>query len=1279
MIVSGHFLPVSRNDGCHFAVIAACWCIVLFISGCLPSATPGAGEPGGHRDTKTGVVADSDSVDPKVPDQLGGAPSGAPAPGNYASRPIKINMSAEAGGPRFELIDADQHGIDFVHLWTPGKQYARLIDGPFPGGGVAIGDYDLDGLPDVFLTRPFGGARLYRNLGDLRFADVSDRAGLAEDKSWAAGCSFVDFDNDGDLDLYVCGYDCPNRLYVNQADGTFHEQAAEFGVDFRGASVMSAFADYDQDGDLDAFLVTNRYAPPDENGSIEHIPTQDMARDQLIATISGPRLPESLRELYDVIHLPAEKKIHIVTAGQKAKLWRNDGTKFVDVSQDAGVVDYGLSLAATWWDFNQDGLPDLYVANDFFSADRLFKNNGDGTFSDVIRDTFPHTPWFSMGCNVADINNDGLLDFMATDMSGTTHYKQKLSMGDMDNAGWFLETAEPRQYMRNAVYLNTGTPRFLEIAHMAGLANSDWTWAVKFGDLDCDGKEDLYITNGMTADWVNSDLQLKYGQGWDNMHGHIEPKRDKNMAMRNTGDLDFQDVSSDWALDRAAVSFGAAYGDLDRDGDLDLVVNNFGEAANVYKNQVARGHRAVFRLRGTTSNSWGIGSLVRVETELGTQVRYLTLARGFMSSDEPIVHFGLGKAETIKSVTICWPSGCQQTLRDLAADHEYTVAEPQAAKPAPEPDISPPLFVRSARAGVAVHVESEYDDFKVQPLLPSKMSQFGPGLAVGDVDSDGDDDFYVAGAAGYAGTLRLNTDSRFTSPAGTVSVFQADAGAEDMGALFLDADGDGDLDLYVVSGGVEAPASGDELRDRLYINDGQGHYEKAAESALPDFRDSGSCIAACDFDRDGDLDLFIGTRSVPGKYPTAGPSRLLRNDSNESGLRFADATEDHADLAHAGLVTGALWSDVDNDGWTDLLVTTEWGPVRLYRNQRGRLHEQTNEAGLAGRLGWWNGINAGDFDEDGDLDYVVTNYGLNTKYHPSYENPVAIYYGIFGDADEPHIVEAKISHNQHLPVRGKSCSQNAMPFLQQKFPTYHEFAIAGLSEIYTQTCLDNALRATANELQTGILVNNGTGKFAFCPLPRLAQTSPGFGAAVIDADGDGHLDIYLVQNFFGPQRETGRMNGGVSLLLRGNGTTSFAPMSPRDSGLVVPEDAKSLVATDVDGDHAPDFLIGLNDDVVRLFYNRSPVKSRRLRVSLRGEPGNPTAVGARVTVNRANGVSPLFEIHAGEGFLSQSSASLFLSSVADNAVVELIVDWPNGGRSRHEVPADATGELILSP
>jgi hypothetical protein len=347
-------------------------------------------------------------------------------------------------------------------------------------------------------------------------------------------------------------------------------------------------------------------------------------------------------------------------------------------------------------------------------------------------------------------------------------------------------------------------------------------------------------------------------------------------------------------------------------------------------------------------------------------------------------------------------------------------------------------------------------------------------------------------------------------------------------------------------------------------------------------------------------------------------------------------------------------------------------------NKQGELHEQTNEAGLADRLGWWNGIGAGDLDEDGDLDYVVTNYGLNTKYHPSFENPAAIFYGVFGNSKEPRIVEAKMFHDQLLPVRGKSCSQNAMPFVQDRFPTYHEFAIAGLSDIYTQKCLDDALRMTVNDLRTGILINDGSGKFTFRPLPRLAQTSPGFGVSIIDADGDGHLDIYLVQNFFGPQRETGRMNGGVSLLLRGNGTNSFEPMSPRESGLVVPEDAKSLVATDVDGDHAPDFLIGLNDDFVKLFYNRSLLKSRRLRVSLRGEYGNPTSVGARITVRRANGTSQLYEIHAGEGFLSQSSASLFLSSVADNAVQELIVDWPNGGRSRHEVPADAAGDLFLA-
>ncbi|MCA9263497.1 MAG: VCBS repeat-containing protein [Planctomycetales bacterium] len=1191
-------------------------------------------------------------------------------------RPLE-STGDDSDDSAFVHVARDRHGIDFRHTWTPGDQYARLIDGPFPGGGVCIGDYDGDARPDVFVTRPFGGARLFRNLGQWRFEDVTPDAGLSGEAAfWSTGATWADVDNDGDLDLYVCGYDCPNRLYINNGRGSFDEQGATWGVDFHGASIMAAFADYDRDGDLDAFLVTNRYAPPQPDGSIDHIPTQDQARALITPTPFGPQLPDSLKELYAVVHLPDQQQIHIVTAGQRATLWRNDGGHFTDVTSVAGMEDYGLSLSATWWDYDQDGWPDLYLANDFFSADRLYHNKGDGTFADVIGEALPHTPWFSMGCNVADLNNDGWLDLMATDMSGTTHYKQKVSMGDMDRSLWFLDSAEPRQYMRNAVYINTQTNRFFEVAQMAGLANSDWTWAVKFGDLDCDGREDLFITNGMTADWVNSDLQIQYGQGWEGMQGHIEPKKDLNIVMRNDGNLHFTDVSAAWQMNDEAVSFGAAYGDLDGDGDLDAVVSNLNDEIALLENRLPPANRMVLHLRGTKSNHWGIGSLVRVETAEGVQARYLTLAHSFMSADEPVVHFGLGNTEKIAKLSIHWPSGVVQELNDLPANSTITVREPDQAADLTNialPERVVPLFAPASQSRVAVHTENVYDDFAAQPLLPNRQTQYGPGLAVGDVDGDGDDDLYVSGAAGSPGLLRRNDQGRFVSA--RVDAFTLDQDSEDLGALFFDADGDGDLDLYVVSGGGEINSNKGTLRDRLYLNDSRGDFRKADDSELPPVTRNGSCVVAADYDRDGDLDLFVGTRSVPGKYPASEPSQLLRNDSTGDRVAFTDVLADHPDLNAPNLVTAALWSDADGDGWIDLLVATEWGPIQCYRNVEGRLQAQSSEGQLSQHLGWWNGIAAGDVDEDGDMDYVVTNFGLNTKYHPSPSDPVAIYFGVFGDHEEPRIVEAKMSHGELLPVRGKSCSQNAMPFLQQKFPTYHEFAIAGLTDIYTQTCLDQALKRTANDLQSSLLINDGQGNFEVRPLPRLAQTSPAFGVVVLDVDLDSHLDIVLAQNFFGPQLETGRMDGGLGVVLLGDGQGGFAALSPAESGIVVPEDAKSLVATDVDGDQFPELLVGLNDDVVKQFaIQRRPANSPVV-VRLKGRPPNTQAVGARLHIHQTSGRQTLREIHAGDGYLSQSSCQLVLPAFEAGTIEVVTVIWPDGSSTEHSADELLSGVL----
>ena len=554
----------------------------------------------------------------------------------------------------------------------------------------------------------------------------------------------------------------------------------------------------------------------------------------------------------------------------------------------------------------------------------------------------------------------------------------------------------------------------------------------------------------------------------------------------------------------------------------------------------------------------------------------MTAAHGFASASEPVVHFGLGEASNVGELTVTWPSGAIQSFENLDGDKVYTIVEPPAGLPMnPKPEKRSLWFVRSQGFHPHKHTEPRYDDFARQPLLPAKLSQLGPCLASGDIDGDGDPDLFVGGATGQPGQLYRNDGSgNFSDIPDWMPA--ADAVHEDSGAAFFDADADGDQDLYIASGGVECDPGGAVLRDRLYLNNGSGAFVRA-DATLPDLRDSGSCVAPADFDRDGDLDLFIGSRSIPGRYPETPNSALL---SNEAGI-FRDVSPQ--DLRKTGLVTDAVWSDVDDDGWLDLFVAHEWGPIKLWKNIEGKLVDSTGVAGLDPFTGWWNSIAAGDFDNDGDPDYAVGNVGLNTKYRASPEKPLLLYYGDCDGSGSKHIIEAAFEGDTLYPVRGRSCSVHAMPGLARRFGTFRDFAIADLAAVYPAQRLSQALRLEVKVLESGILMNDGTGRFTFSPLPRMAQVSPACGIAVTDANGDGNLDLYLVQNFFGPQLETGRMDGGISLLLTGDGAGNFDPVWPDESGLIVPGDATDLEVADFDGNGAPDFIIGVNDDVPLLF------------------------------------------------------------------------------------------------
>jgi len=806
----------------------------------------------------------------------------------------------------------------------------------------------------------------------------------------------------------------------------------------------------------------------------------------------------------------------------------------------------------------------------------------------------------------------------------------------------------------------------MEIAYLAGLGESDWTWAVKIADFDNDGWSDVFFSNGTARNTTDSDLKspnpnevVGYHM-WD-FYRHLPPRLETNLAFRNHGDLRFESTGQSWGLNHHGMSYATAYGDLDRDGDLDMVMANLDEPAIVYRNRSTGGNRLVVSLRGNASNRFGIGAKVHFRFNDGVQVRQMMPQTGFLSSNEPIIHFGLGAKKVVERLVIEWPGGKTQYLEGLAGNRHYVISEPLSDVPLPRGEVAGSVsqgvrFAPSSATEQIGYRERPYDDFARQPLLPNKLSQLGPGVAVGDVDGDGVDEIFQSSPAGEAGIL-YRKDASGVYQFNTWDPFYEDRDSEDMAPLFFDADADGDLDLYVVSGGVECDPGAEVLRDRLYMNDGFGFFSHAPEEALPDLFDSGSVVAAGDYDRDGDLDLFVGGRVIPGKYPATPKSRLLENNAGY----FSDATESDApEILTTGMVTGALWSDVNGDGWIDLMITHDWGPVKLFVNNAGILADQTAAAGLATRTGWWNSIAGADLDNDGDIDYVVTNFGLNTKYHASTERPVLLYLADYEKGGSQRIVEAEFEDDTLYPIRGRSCSTGAMPSLAGKFKTYRSFAMASLEEIYTPQVLAGSLRLSVNTLESGVLINDGSGSFEFHPLPRIAQASPGFGIILSDFDGDTHSDVFIAQNFFGPQKETGNFDGGLSILLKGRGDGSFIPMPPRDSGFVIPGDAKGAALTDLNGDSMPDLLVGINDSSMLAFENHSPDRSFFRRITLYGKPGNPSAVGARIFVQYHDQQSRAAEVYGGSGYLSQSTRPLFFGCGPDNEIIRIDVRWPDG-------------------
>ncbi|MEO7319854.1 MAG: CRTAC1 family protein, partial [Chthoniobacteraceae bacterium] len=1178
---------------------------------------------------------------------------------------------AHESGPMFtRLADKAQTGIDFVSPVDLAHKRSFLYHSGTATGGVAIGDVDGDGKPDVFFASGPRGNKLYRQTGALKFEDITTQAGGGLDggEAWGGGVAMADVNGDGRLDIYVCNYDAPNQLFINLGPGkngepvTFAERAKEYGLDIVDASHSAYFADYDNDGHLDMYLLTNRYDDPAGFNPIMPAELKD-----------GVPVLKAGAEKYQAIWRLDENNWGTEPAGTPDRLMHNDGKgHFTDVSKQAGISGRGDGLSATWFDYNNDGKLDLWVANDFLSEDRLYRNNGDGTFTNVLADAVPHTCWFSMGADFADFNNDGWFDFFLADMSATNHFKAKTTGGMSPIEFRRAAAASPAQVSHNCLFINTGTGRFLEVAQALGVAGTDWSWAVKCADFDNDGWTDIYVNNGVVRMMNDADVKIPQDmlvgkRVWD-FYKDGAIRKEEHHAFRNAGALRFVPSGTEWGLDHVGVSYGCAYADLDRDGDLDLVEVNLEENVAVYRNDSATGHRALFALAGTKSNRQGIGARVTVRTKSGQQVRLLSPCTGYQSCNEAVLHFGLGEDAVMEEVTVRWPGGTVQRFEKLEADRFYTITEGESGtgiQPVTDTGRMPvPLFLRSDLLSGSKHEIPASDDFAKQSLLPHGLSNLGPGMAWGDVDGDGDFDYYMAKGAGQIGEVRFNNGSgRFIarfSPA-----FRADKTSEDFAPVFFDADGDGDLDLFVGGGSYQFAPGDPEQRDRLYLNDGKGNFTRA-EGALPMDEMPAGAVCVADFDGDGDLDLFVGDRVIAEDFPMPADGRILRN--NGKG-KFAEATKEVApELIGTGLVTSALWTDADDDGALDLLVAHEWGPVQLFLNRKGKLVPRKASDDLTNRRGWWNGLAAADVNHDGKMDYVAMNLGWNTRYgRPGARFPGVLFYGQFFDGGLPKIVEAHYEGERLLPVRGLNVAAAEMPELKQLFRTHKAYAAAELEQIYSAKSLAAAKKFEADTLESGVFINNGPDAngeptFTFQPLDLRAQFAPGFGVICSDVDGDGNADIFIAQNQSATHPELPRFDGGLSELLLGDGLGGFAPVEPLGSGIAEPGDGRACVLADLDGDDWPDLAVCVNGKPMSAFTNSGKHDVRAmLRVEL---PAG--AAGARVSVACAGLKPQTAELAIGGGYGSQGPPLLWFGLGTEARAGNLLVRWPNGKTSMQE-------------
>lgn len=1069
--------------------------------------------------------------------------------------------------PVFKRIPSGQSGVTFQNtLEETVDNFFDYFAYVYNGGGVGIGDINNDGLPDIYFTGNQVSNKLYLNLGNMQFKDITVSAGVEGGPGWDNGVTMADINNDGFLDIYVCrgGWqdseeERRNLLFINQGDLTFKEQSREYGLDEKSYSIHASFFDMDNDNDLDIYITSR----PDSFD----LPLTQMVKQKKLS-------PTKSRD----------------------KLYRNDKGRFKEIGVQAGITNnFGYALSVVTADVNNDGFIDIFVANDFAESDYMYINQGDGTFKEKIKQATNHISMYSMGTDIADINNDGLEDIFVSEMLPEDYKRSKVSMPSMDVEGFhaIVNSGMHRQYMHNALHLNQGNLFFSEISQLAGVAKTEWSWSSLLADFDNDGHRDIFVANGYKRDVFDGDVQQKLTtfiknnkhkysspqdmleKGFKEFIDVYDPIMVKNYLFRNSGNLEFENVSEMWGFSEASFSNGAAIADLDNDGDLDLVVNNIDAEAFIYDNtSSSRNNYLRIKLIGPEGNADGLGAKVTLYYDEKIQYFENKIVRGYLSSSEPVVHFGLGEVQTVDSIKVQWNDGIVSLLKNHEVNQVLQVRHDEAVRKSSGKSKEMKLF-REATTELLrspfVHRENEFNEYSEQVLLPHMFSRSGPFMATGDVNNDGKDDFYVGGAAGQTGNLFIQRNGKMVKIA--VPAFEADKAYEDMGAVLFDADNDGNLDLYVVSGGSEFREGSEMYQDRLYINDGKGNFTR---KEIPKTISSGSCIIAHDLNGDGYTDLFRGGQVVAGAYPKAARSYMLINNKGN----FVDQTKEISPaLSEIGMVNSAAWVDLNGDSSAELVVVGEWMPITIFGYNNGKLKDVSDNFGLKNTEGWWNKVIADDIDGDGDMDLILGNLGENYKFKASVEKPFQVFAKDFDGSGTNDIFLARYYKETMVPVRGRECSSQQMPGIAQKFPTYLSFAESDLRNILGNE-IENAIHRDAHLFSSVMLINE-SGTFQIRRLPVEAQFSTVNSIIVEDFDKDGQKDILLSGNKFDVEVETTAADASPGVFLKGTGDLNFRSLKPFESGFFVPFNVKDMQLIKVNGERT--VIVSVNNEGLRMF------------------------------------------------------------------------------------------------